>query len=111
MTERQSSVIFFALKEDICYGAPDVAVEILSPASKDYDLFDKLMLYKRYDVGEYWIVNPEENFLQSRKALRQYSLYLTVSKIKNGGISPPFFIFLHLLNIFATITITPPMTT
>lgn len=48
------------IRDDICYGAPDIAVEIISPSTKDYDLFDKLMLYKRYNVGEYWIINPEE---------------------------------------------------
>lgn len=48
------------IKDDICYGPPEIVVEILSPTTQDYDSFDKLMLYKHYDVGEYWIVNPEE---------------------------------------------------
>ena len=48
------------IKDDICYGAPDIAVEILSPATAEYDMFEKLALYRKYGVGEYWIVNPGE---------------------------------------------------
>ena len=48
------------IKDDICYGALDIAVEILSPATAEYDMFEKLALYRKYGVGEYWIVNPGE---------------------------------------------------
>ena len=46
------------IKEGMCFGPPDIIVEILSPSNQKYDLFEKLELYRYYDVGEYWIVDP-----------------------------------------------------
>lgn len=40
-------------------GAPDFAIEVLSPSNPENDLWRKRELYKRYGVREYWIVNPE----------------------------------------------------
>jgi Uma2 family endonuclease len=39
-------------------GAPDLIIEILSPATSKMDKKVKLDLYKKYDVREYWIVDP-----------------------------------------------------
>jgi Uma2 family endonuclease len=41
-----------------CNGAPDLVIEIISPASKKRDWFTKLYLYKKVGVREYWIVDP-----------------------------------------------------
>jgi Uma2 family endonuclease len=40
-------------------GAPDLVVEILSPATARRDLGDKLRLYAESGVTEYWIVDPD----------------------------------------------------
>ncbi len=40
-------------------GAPDLAVEILSPSTARRDRGQKLDIYARYGVAEYWIVDPE----------------------------------------------------
>ena len=40
-------------------GAPDLAVEILSPSSADKDRGLKRELYGRYGVTEYWLVDPD----------------------------------------------------
>ena len=39
-------------------GAPDLAVEILSPSTADKDRGIKQVLYGRYGVTEYWLVDP-----------------------------------------------------
>jgi Uma2 family endonuclease len=44
--------------------APDLVVEILSPASVYYDLRKKFKIYERYGVKEYWIVDPEDKSVQ-----------------------------------------------
>lgn len=45
-------------------GAPDLVVEILSPATAYYDLRKKFKVYERCGVQEYWIVDPEEKSVQ-----------------------------------------------
>jgi Uma2 family endonuclease len=49
-------------------GAPDVVVEVLSPSTVSRDFVEKLELYRREGVPEYWIVSPKE------RSLLQYTL-------------------------------------
>jgi len=46
-----------------CLGAPDIAVEIISPFTSYKDQTEKLRLYERYGVREYWIVNPDAKYI------------------------------------------------
>jgi len=46
------------IKETNIQGAPDLVVEILSPASEKRDRGAKHKLYARAGVTEYWIVDP-----------------------------------------------------
>lgn len=39
-------------------GAPDMIIEILSPATASKDMIQKFKLYESYGVLEYWIVQP-----------------------------------------------------
>lgn len=41
-----------------CHGAPDWAIEIVSPSSKKMDYVLKLAEYQKAGVREYWIVDP-----------------------------------------------------
>ncbi|MCL2772432.1 MAG: Uma2 family endonuclease [Oscillospiraceae bacterium] len=47
------------ISKERIYGAPDLAIEIVSPSSEIHDYFKKFGLYMKYGVKEYWIVNPE----------------------------------------------------
>jgi Uma2 family endonuclease len=47
------------LGERYLSAAPDLTIEILSPASRRVDLVLKRHLYEKHGVTEYWIVDPE----------------------------------------------------
>lgn len=50
--------------EERSSGAPDLTVEILSPATRKTDLHEKFNEYARARVGEYWIVGPKAKTVQ-----------------------------------------------
>ncbi len=50
-------------KEEIL-GAPDLVIEILSPATSERDQTYKKTLYARHGVREYWMVDPEEKTVE-----------------------------------------------
>jgi Uma2 family endonuclease len=56
------------IKDKRIVGAPDVVVEVLSPSTASRDYAEKMFLYQRAGVPEYWIVIPEE------KAVLRYVL-------------------------------------
>jgi Uma2 family endonuclease len=48
-----------------CRGAPDLAVEILSPSNTAIELSRKFDLYLSAGVREYWVINPDEKKLHA----------------------------------------------
>jgi len=60
----QPDIIFIAndnmqhLKENGFYGAPDLVIEILSPATWRFDKEDKKDIYEQSGVKEYWMIDP-----------------------------------------------------
>ena len=58
-------------------GAPDLVIEILSPATARRDLGEKMRLYAESGVVEYWIVDPElETFTFLEKTAAGFSVRL-----------------------------------
>lgn len=50
----------YIVRERCVCGAPNMAVEILSPSNRAHDRVRKLAWYRDYGVQEYWIVDPAE---------------------------------------------------
>lgn len=46
-----------------CRGAPDWAIEVLSPSTAIKDMDTKRQLYEKHGVREYWIVHPTDHWL------------------------------------------------
>jgi Uma2 family endonuclease len=57
---------FGKLDKKGCSGAPDFIVEIISPSTAGKDHIQKLRLYEKHGVKEYWIVHPLDSFLTVR---------------------------------------------
>jgi Uma2 family endonuclease len=51
------------LDEKGCKGAPDLVIEILSPATISIDYISKLHIYEKNGVPEYWVVHPTDKTL------------------------------------------------
>ena len=47
------------------FGAPDLVIEILSPSTSQLDYEEKKLVYERYGVGEYFIVDPNTKSVDS----------------------------------------------
>lgn len=79
-----------------CTGAPDMVLEILSPATAFKDMEDKRHLYERHGVREYWIVNPGNDTLlvysmapeAAAKPRFQKPVLYTAGDIVSPGIFP-----------------------
>jgi Uma2 family endonuclease len=67
-------------------GAPDLALEILSPSSADYDKGTKLEKYLDSGVREYWIVDPEEESV--RVYIRSADANFKINKYSNEDVIP-----------------------
>jgi Uma2 family endonuclease len=53
------------LGKEGCRGAPDFAVEILSPSNTVTEMERKFKLYQEAGVREYWILDPEAKMLHT----------------------------------------------
>jgi len=72
-----------------CVGAPDLIIEILSPSTASKDMKKKRLLYERFGVKEYWIVDPVHKTIQvftsgEDKLYGKSNIYSSEDKIKVG---------------------------
>jgi len=87
----QPDIIFISkerlniIKETKIEGAPDLVIEILSPATAYYDLRKKFKIYEKHGVKEYWIVDPEEKSIEIYINEKQ-KFILVETKNKTGTI-------------------------
>ena len=57
-------------------GAPDLIIEILSPATAYNDLVNKKELYAQFGVREYWIVDPQKQWVEIYRLVKEeYQLH------------------------------------
>ncbi len=62
-------------KRGVC-GAPDFAVEVLSPSTASHDHVRKRRVYERAGVREYWLVHPTDRIV-------------TIYRLENGCFGKP----------------------
>lgn len=78
------------IKERGVFGAPDLAVEILSPTKKERDEIAKKRLYGRFGVREYWIADIEEKTIEVL-TLKESGLETHRVHTKGSSVQSPFF--------------------
>jgi Uma2 family endonuclease len=47
------------------YGAPDLVIEVLSPSTSQLDYEEKKIVYERFGVHEYFIIDPNSKSVES----------------------------------------------
>jgi Uma2 family endonuclease len=52
------------VREKWLEGAPALIVEVLSPGTVRRDRGDKFDLYERHGIGEYWLVDPDGQYVE-----------------------------------------------
>jgi len=63
-------------------GAPDLVVEIISPATASVDRVTKAQIYARYGVPYYWVVDPDQKTVEEFRLER--GIYFLV-RLWEGG--------------------------
>jgi Uma2 family endonuclease len=69
-------------------GAPDLAIEILSPSNRGHDLLTKRALYARAGMREYWIVDPMSRTVEVLVLDRDAFHTAQVASVEDAAISP-----------------------
>lgn len=80
------------LDEKGCHGAPDWAIEIVSPSSKTMDYIRKCALYEQAGVREYWIVDPKAKSVLVYNFEHGTSGRYTFSELVKAGIYEDLFL-------------------
>ena len=97
----EPDLIYFArdryeqvVTEKNAQGAPDLAIEILSPGTRRRDKGRKRAIYEREGAGEYWIVDPESKqvtVLRRAGSAPGFTAAVTLSQAGRGVLTSPLF--------------------
>ncbi len=69
---------FEIITEKAIKGIPDCVVEIISPGYMRYDRVKKMELYERFQIPEYWIVDPANQTVEIFTIVKKkYQLFST----------------------------------
>jgi Uma2 family endonuclease len=66
----QPDIVFVAtehlsrIRKTAIFGAPDFVIELLSPSTASRDRREKLAVYARHGIREYWLVDPEKRRIE-----------------------------------------------
>lgn len=73
------------ITKDGVFGPPDIVIEILSPSSITRDRIDKMRIYRRFGIPEYWIVDPKYASIEVYQLIeKEYELFS--SAVETGSI-------------------------
>ncbi len=77
------------LDEKGCFGPPDLIIEIVSPTTASLDYIQKLRLYEKHGVKEYWIVHPIDKIVMVYQLLESNNygraeIYSQEAQVKVG---------------------------
>lgn len=72
------------------YGAPDVAVEILSPDDRMVDVMDKVLFYLANGVRLAWIINPRARTVMVMTTATASTLVAEHERLEGGAVLPGF---------------------
>ena len=87
------------LNEKGCVGAPDWIIEIVSPGSRRMDYNNKLFKYRTAGVREYWIVDPQKEWIMVYSFFNDDMNEYSFTDDIPSGIYPGFSLNLSTLNI------------
>ncbi len=85
----QPDILFISTKnsgimgEKYVSGAPDLLIEIISPASGYYDMVEKKDLYEQFGVKEYWVVDPKKKWVEIY--MNEDGKYKLLQRLENKG--------------------------
>ncbi|WP_325176742.1 Uma2 family endonuclease [Paenibacillus alkalitolerans] len=83
-------------------GPPDVVVEILSPSTLKRDRLDKLKTYARFEIPEYWVIDPEmgslEQYLLEGKRYELNYVYVGDDPVTSPGMPCASFTMKGIMN-------------
>lgn len=84
-------------------GAPDLVIEVLSPATRRTDKGKKLEVYERFGVQEYWLADPESEVITiHRRKGTSFQRTGELSRENDDALTSPLFpsLTLPLTDIF-----------